>query len=115
METISIILGTIILSLAIGITGFSLLKRGHKKQKDAYPKLWDKFQKLKNENSNVQSKEIIEIANQLIYNNAIPTKHLEIILEFAKEMEIRYPEFKALKLNAYDKWVHRSQGRGGNF
>ena len=84
--------------------------QGHKKQKVAYPKLWEEFQNLKEDDSVIKTKKLIEIGNLLVYNKYVPTKHLEIIQEFAKEMEFRYPEFEELRLNAYNKWINHTHG-----
>lgn len=73
---------------------------------------YEKFKKLKEDDSVVKTEELIELVNKLMHNLYIPTKHLEIIQEFAKDLEFRYPEFEELRLNAYDKWIHHTQGHG---
>lgn len=108
----AILFTTLVLSLIIGVIGWIILKQGHKNQKAAYSKLWEDFQKLREDDSVVKTAELIELGNKLIYNKYIPTKHLIIIQEFAKDLEFRYPEFEELRVNAYDRWIHRTQEQG---
>ncbi len=96
---------TIIFSAVIQIIFF----RHRKKQKAAYPILWEQFQlSLKKESHH----DIIEVGNKLIYNKFVSTKHLEIIHKTAKELESKNPAFEKLRLNAYDKWIHHTKGQG---
>jgi len=115
MENGVILFTTIALSLIVGIIGLVILKKGHKKQKAAYPKLWEEFQNLKEDNSVVKTAELIELGNKLVYNKYFTTKHLEIIQEFAKNLEFRHPEFEELRVNAYDRWIYHTQGHGIGF
>lgn len=115
METGSILFLTLVLSLIIGVIGRVILKKGHRDQKAEYPKIWKEFQNLIEDNSFIKTKEILDLGNQLVFNKYIPTEHLVIIQEYAKEMEFRYPEFEELRLKAYDKWIYHTQGHGHGF
>lgn len=106
---------TIALSLILGVIGRVILKRGHKKQKEEYTKAWQEFQKLKEDNSAIKTKDLIDLGNKLVYNKYIPTQHLVIIQEFAKEKELSHPAFEELRWGAYDKWIYHTQGHGRVF
>ena len=110
MENGIILFGTMLICLTIGVIGFVILKRGHKNQKVNYGDLWEEFQQIKDDESSIKVQETLNIGNKLVLNKYIPTRHLEIILELAKEREFRYPEFEELKSNAYNKWVNHTHG-----
>ena len=76
------------------------LFQNRKKQKMEYPKLWAEFESSKKLNAYT---DLIAVGNKLIYNKNLSQEHLTIIHETAIELEKRFPEFEALRLNAYNK------------
>lgn len=112
MENGTVLFTTLFLCLIIGVISKYILFKGHKNQKEEYPRLWEEFQKTREDNSFLKTKELIELGNKIVYNKYVPTKHLEIIQEVAKDLEFRHPKFKELHINAYDKWIHHTQGHG---
>jgi len=109
MDNGTVLFATLFITVVIGVVIQIVLYKHRKKQKAAYPMLWDRFEMSLKANSH---DEIIEIGNKLIYNKFVPTKHLEIIQKVAQELESKNPEFEKLRLNAYDKWIHHTKGQG---
>ena len=109
MESGLVIFITLLVTTIIGIVIQILLYKDRKNQKSKYPLLWEEFDKIKESNN---QKRKIEVGNRLVYNKYVTTEHLEIILKTAKESEVHHPEFKQLRLNAYDKWIYNTQARG---
>ncbi len=87
------------------------LARKRKKQKEIYPKLWEQFQSSKR---TAAHEEILEVGNKLVFNNYVPTEHLEIIQKTAEELLSKNPEFEKLKQSAEAKLRVREyeQGKG---
>lgn len=103
---------SLLITLFLGIIIQVALYQNRKKQKEEYPGLWKQFELVKKQKSH---NEMIEIGNKLIYNKYIPTQHLRIIQKTAEELESKIPEFKELRINAYDKWIHQTKGQGHGY
>ena len=74
-----------------------------KKQRTNYPILWQEFEvciKFKVYNG------ILSTGNKLVFNKYLSQEHLTIIFNTATELELKLPEFKELRLNAYNKQLH---------
>jgi hypothetical protein len=79
------------------------LYRNRKKQRLEYPKHWEEFETCKKHN---EYDDLIIVGNKLIYNKFLSQVHLEIIHSTAVSLEDEFPEFKSLRLNAYNKQLH---------
>jgi hypothetical protein len=74
-----------------------------KKQRANYPILWQEFEaciKFKVYNG------ILLSGNKLVFNKHLSQEHLTIIFKTAAELELKFPEFIELRLNAYNKQLH---------
>ena len=95
---------TFTISMLLIVLVFVLIQvalfQNRKKQKTEYPKLWAEFESCKKLNAYT---DLIAVGNKLIYNKYLSQEHLTIIHETAIELEKRFPEFEALRLNAYNK------------
>jgi hypothetical protein len=95
---------TFTISIIVIVLVFVLIQLGlfqnRKKQELEYPQLWEKFESCKKLNAYT---DLIAVGNKLMYNKYLSQEHLTIIHETAIELQKRFPEFEALRLNAYNK------------
>ena len=103
MGSFTILTVTIILIIVSGILIQVFLYRDREKQKKLYPILWKEFEA--NVTFNAYA-DILKTGNELVFNKYLSQEHLTIIYELAIELEKRFPEFKSLRLNAYNKQLH---------
>lgn len=109
MDNGTLLLITFFITIILGLVIQIGLYKHRKKQKAVYPILWKQFEWSLKKSTD---QEIIDLGNKIIYNKFVPTKHLEEIQRLAQELELKNPEFQKLRLNAYDKWIHHTKGRG---
>lgn len=112
MDNGTILFATLIIATALGITFRISLVQHRKKQQAEYPELWKEFEQSVTSEDYSQ---MVELGTKVIYNKFVRTKHLEKIQAIAKDLELDYPEFEKLRLNAYDKWIHHTKGRGHGY
>lgn len=84
----------------------SVTRKKRLKEKAEYPGLWQQFQESK---ARGDHDDLLKLGNKLFYHNFIPSEHLQILHDTAKELESEVPEFETLRLNAEKKLVHRKQ------
>lgn len=89
--------------MIVVIIQFVLFKKGQEQKKE-YPELWDQFELSKNQDNH---DDMLKLGNKLFFHKFLPSEHLKIIHDTAKELESDFPEFKNLRLNAGKKMQHR--------
>ena len=109
MDNGTVLFATLLITAVIGVVIQIALYKQRKIQNATYPILWNRFEMSLKANSH---DEIIELGHKLVYNKFVSTKHLEIIQKVAQELESQNPDFKKLRLNAYNKWIHHKKGKG---